>query len=512
VILLIAAAGIAAAWTGAPTPPPASQIPARPTAPQPPPRLGAIAGVVIDSLDGGPLVGAQISVEGINSQVLSDSTGRFRLDSVPAGRYRIGIFHPILDSLEISIASPPLDVAADSTLSLAFATPSAPTIVRLTCGNGPADTSAQKGSSLIIGRVLDAETDAPVAGAHVSLRWAHIQSLLSEKMRRTQGTWDTATGPAGEFRFCHVPDRFIGIAHAGRGARDTSDAGRPFVMKGRLVRFLVLHVPAGDSSTTHAAGTTPVAGHASLSGRIVPSDGSHAFAGAVVTIAGTGDTAITGDNGQFTLRGLPAGSRTLEVRALGWEPEALPIELSERTAHNVVIRLSTKTAVLDAVVVSATLNAGLHRVGFDARKRLGIGHFLGPDDLAHMSAIEFVDLMATMPGLRRRIDPQGNAYVTPGRGSVGCVSYVIDGMPFVEASPGQINDVIPVAQIGAVEVYQAEEAPPGTAFSPPAPVGGQSVSRQTGQLRAPGAVDSLSLAGGTICVKIFIWTKNRLGL
>ncbi len=510
--LLAAAALIAAAWTGAPATSPPTQNAARRLAPQPPPRLGAIAGVVIDSLDGGPLVGAQISVEGIVSQVLTDSAGRFRLDSVPAGRYRIGVFHPILDSLGMSIASPPLDVAADSTLSLAFATPSAPTIVRLACGSGPADTSAQSGPALVIGHVLDAETDAPVAGAHVSLRWAHIRSLLSEKLRLTQGKWDTATGPAGEFRFCHVPDRFIGIAHAARVAHDTNDVGRPFTMRGRLVRFLVLHVPANDSSAAHAAGATPVPGHASLSGRVYRSDDGRPFIGAVITVAGTGDTAITGDDGLFTLRGLPAGSRTLEVRALGWEPEALPVELSDRTAHNVVVRLATKTAVLDAVVVTATLNAGLHRVGFDARKRLGIGHFLSPDDLAHMSANEFVDLMVTMPGVRRRIDPQGNAYVTPARGSVGCVTYVIDGMPFVEATPGQINDVMPVAEIGAIEVYQPAEAPPGAAFSPPAPQGGQALSRQSGQLRNPGAVDSLSLAGGTTCVKIFIWSKNRLGL
>ncbi len=511
VVLLIAVAFIAAAWTGAPAAPP-PQTASRPAAPQAPPRLGAIAGVVIDSLDGGPLIGAQISVEGINSQVLTDSSGRFHLDSVPPGRYRIGIFHPILDSLGISIASPPLDVAADSTLSLAFATPSAPTIVRLACGNAPADTSAQGGPSLIIGRVLDAETDAPVAGAHISLRWAHIQSLVSEKLRRTQGTWDTASGPTGEFRFCHVPDRFVGIAHATRDPHETSDVGRPFVMRGRLVRFLVLHVPGGDSSATHTASATPVPGRASLNGRVIRSDGGRPFAGAVITVAGTGDTARTGDNGQFSRHGRPAASRTLEVRALGWEPEAMPVELSDRTPHNIVIRLATKTAVLDAVVVSATLNAGLHRVGFDSRKRLGIGHFLSPDDLANMSATEFVDLMATMPGVRRRIDPQGNAYVTPARGSVGCVSYVIDGMAFVEATPGQINDVMPVTEIGAIEVYQPSEAPPGAAFSPPAPAGGQALSRQSGQLRAAGAVDSLSAAGGTTCVKIFIWTKNRLGL
>ena len=470
IVLLVGAACVAGAWmTGE----------ARPSGPQPPFRHGVIAGLVADSLYGGPLVGAQISVEGINSEVVSDSMGRFRLDSVPPGRYRIGIFHPLLDSLGVSIASPPLEVAADSTLSLVFATPSAPTVIRLDCGAVTTDTSQATAISLIIGRVLDAETDAPIAGAHVSLRWGHLHSTLSTKMRRAQAQWDTVTGPNGEFHFCQVPAAFAGIAHASRSAADTSGVSRPYSMRGRLVRFLVLHVPAADSE---AQTTRATSGPATLTGRVVRAgageDRGVPFIGAVVTVNGARDTAITGDSGQFTLRGLPTGSRTLEVRALGWEPEVIPIELSRRTVRNVIVPLATKTAILDAVVVTATLNAGLHRVGFDARKRLGIGRFLGPEEIARATAFEFVDLMVTMPGVRRRFDESGNAYLTPTRGTVGCVSYVIDGLPFLEATPGQINDVIPITEIGAVEVYQATEAPPGSQYTSPAAPAPRELLRQ----------------------------------
>jgi hypothetical protein len=500
VLLLLGAACFAgAALSGA----------TRPAGPQPPSHLGTIRGVVADSIDGGPLIGAEISAEGINAEVVTDSQGRFRLDSIPPGRYRIGIFHPLLDSLGLSIASPPLEVAPDSTLSLIFATPSAPTILRMDCGTTTVDTGEAATTSVVVGRVLDAETDAPVAGARVSLRWGPARTPVAARLRRGKARWDTTTGPTGEFRFCHVPEHFVGFAHAARTAADTAGVGRPYTMKGRLVRFLVLHMPAADS-TPQPAHATALTGPASLTGRVVRTDGGGVFIGAVVTIVGARDTAITGDSGQFTLRNLPTGSRTLEVRALGWEPEALPIELSQRTIRNVVVPLATKTALLDPVVVTATLNAGLHRIGFDHRKRLGIGHFLGPEEIARAAAFEFVDLMTTMPGVRRKFDEQGNEFLSTTRGTLGCVSYVIDGMPFLEATPGQINDVVPISEIGAVEVYQASEEPPGAAYTSPPTPSQRSLQRQ-GALSA-GSIDSMGRAGGSSCVKIYVWTKTHLGL
>jgi len=82
-----------------------------------PAAYGTIRGIVVDSLNGGSLVGAQVSLENIALQAITDSTGRFRIDSVPAGEYRIGVFHPLLDSLGFGIASPPLTVTAGKTCS-----------------------------------------------------------------------------------------------------------------------------------------------------------------------------------------------------------------------------------------------------------------------------------------------------------------------------------------------------------------------------------------------------------
>ena len=48
----------------------------------------------------------------------------------------------------------------------------------LVCGHGVthSETAVGYGSSLLMGRVLDAETEEPVAGVHVSLVWWQIQA------------------------------------------------------------------------------------------------------------------------------------------------------------------------------------------------------------------------------------------------------------------------------------------------------------------------------------------------
>jgi hypothetical protein len=448
--------------------------------------------------------------------VLTDSLGHFRIDSVPAGQYRIGIFHPVLDSLGMSIASPPLTVPAGKTIALAFATPSAPTIVRLTCGSAPADTAAGSGPSVLIGRVLDAETEAPVAGVLVSLSWTDMQASQATGVHRLRRVRDTTTGPTGEFRFCHLPGTLAGSARTVHVGADSGGVSRQYAMNGRLVGFLVLHLPSNDTSARPGAPVTASvsdpspslapSGHGVLTGRVVRSDGGGPFVGAQVMVLGTGDTAVTGDSGQFTLRGLPSGSRTLEVRAVGWDPVLMPVEVSQRAPRQITVPLATKAAVLKSVIVTGNVNAALHTIGFDTREKSGVGHFLGPQDIEKRNAFEIADLLAGMPGLVRRYSANGNDYLAGSRSMgpcCGCVNYILDGMPYRELMLGDINAYLQPNQIAAVEVYQTSEQPPKFAYTPPALA--PATAPPVGTMGAAGN-------GGSDCVKIIIWTKSRLGL
>jgi hypothetical protein len=480
--------------------------------------FGAIVGLVVDSLNGGTLAGAQVSVEGLNVLAMTDSTGRFRIDSVPPGKYRLGIFHPLLDSLALSIATVPLTVTADSALGVVMGVPSAISFIHLVCGNIQIDTMNGIGPSVIVGRVLDAETEEPKAHANVTLTWVDMQVATSIGLRRIQRVRDTTAGPGGEFRFCHLPSHLNGTARAFRSTADSGAVSRPYALRGRLVGVVVLHVPgatpAHDAAVASANGTPAPPAGSVLTGRVVRSDGSGPFAGAQVMVRGSNQTTVTNDSGQFTLRGLPAGSRTLEVHALGWEPVTMPVDLAQREPRQVTVPLEVKTAVLRAVIVTATLNAGLQRVGFNSRKHMGMGRFLDPDDIAKRNAFEFVDLMAGMPGVIRRPGPYGEDYLAGTRGMGSCVRYVVDGSPYQEMTPGDINTFVRADDIGAVEVYQPNESPAQYAYSPPVMTAGSPTFGRmgTGARRAGTMMPSGGSGGGTGCMKVIIWTKGRLGL
>src|SRR3954470_17883965 len=93
----------------------------------------SIVGVVLDSLNGGYLRGADVLVEGTRAALTTDSSGKFRLDSLAPGNYQVGVFHPLLDTLGIALATQPFHVGADSISYVVLSVPSAPTIIRNSC-------------------------------------------------------------------------------------------------------------------------------------------------------------------------------------------------------------------------------------------------------------------------------------------------------------------------------------------------------------------------------------------
>ncbi|MCU0636366.1 MAG: carboxypeptidase-like regulatory domain-containing protein, partial [Gemmatimonadaceae bacterium] len=92
-----------------------------------------VRGTVFDSLSSRPLAGALVQLAATDSlgsvlaTVTSDSAGTFTLQGIARGRYRLGFFHPLLDSLGLTAALRELEVTRDR-VSVSLATPSAETI------------------------------------------------------------------------------------------------------------------------------------------------------------------------------------------------------------------------------------------------------------------------------------------------------------------------------------------------------------------------------------------------
>src|SRR5580692_569377 len=144
-------------------------------------RPSRITGVVIDSLHETALTNADVVIDGTNRSARTDSGGIFHLDSVPPGAIRLGVFHPLLDSVGVAIVSPPLVVRAGDSLVITLATPSSATIAARACRNVPAETGAlaspqSTGPGVIVGRILDADTDEPVGNVQVSFIWMQYEA------------------------------------------------------------------------------------------------------------------------------------------------------------------------------------------------------------------------------------------------------------------------------------------------------------------------------------------------
>src|SRR5262249_34982226 len=75
-----------------------------------PSQLSALQGFVLDSIHDGGLANAVVIIEGTGRTGITQADGRFRVDSIPVGKHRIMVMHPLLDTLGVVMRTPdPLD-------------------------------------------------------------------------------------------------------------------------------------------------------------------------------------------------------------------------------------------------------------------------------------------------------------------------------------------------------------------------------------------------------------------
>jgi hypothetical protein len=425
-------------------PPLAAQNPATPAAPSSTGK-GQIVGVVVDSLDGRFLSGADVVIRGGEPAAHTDYLGKFSIDSLVPGTYQVGVFHDLLDTLGVTLLTRPFRVGPDSTILVVLAVPSAATLVRRSCPESRGTTSA------VIGRVSDPESLQPVRGAEVSIAWTEFEVSKDFGLRRTPRLVRDTTDAAGAYTICGLPSSLQASLQARRGTTVSGEipielGDRPVELKARTILL---------SSADSAAKS----GDAAVSGRVVLEGGS-ASAGSRVELVGSDAVVLTDEKGEFTMRNLPSGSRVLLARHLGYGAETAPVDLSSHKEQRVTITLPKFVAVMDPVLVTARRVAALDKVGFNDRNKSGLGYYIGPDRIARLHATEVTDILRTVPGLRVNYGPNGET-VSSSRGLSGsCVQYYLDDMQFTELEPGDINHFVTGGEVVAVEVYQPPNAPP----------------------------------------------------
>jgi hypothetical protein len=238
------------------------------------------------------------------------------------------------------------------------------------------------------------------------------------------------------------------------------------------------------AAAPHDTGAKPamiVRGRARVTGRVVNKYGQP-IANARVELQNTGAATKTRANGDFTLDSLPSGTQTLEVRQLGFSPTEVAVELSQNAPQNVTVKMSDYVPVLSAMRVTAQRERGLSDVGFSDRKRSGMGYYLDSDQLKMRQTTQFSDMLRTVPGIRVQPAGDGTNVITSSRDPTGgCVTFYVDGSPWQQMTPGDLDTYVRPEEVAALEVYNGSTTPP--------------------QFQQPGQSG---------CTTVVIWTERRI--
>jgi hypothetical protein len=258
-------------------------------------RVGRVRGVAIDSMLRGPLAGATVSIPAAGRMTVTDTAGRFVIDSVPPGEWRIGFHHPALDSLGLVDLEARVRVFANVTSTVELAAPSFETVSARLCDA----TSEHVPTTLVFGAM---RTMPPRrTRVEMSVTWLGADSARAPQVK-------TSTAESGHLWVaCGVPSK----AWVQASVRDsTGSAMAMFVLGARGV----------------AARDLTIADQRVAQPGTVRDDDGRPLAGARVSVVGDTMAAVTDANGAFVLGGLPTSTRTLDVRLAGRAPRLVVLD------------------------------------------------------------------------------------------------------------------------------------------------------------------------------------------
>lgn len=442
--------------------------------------VATVSGTVRDSVAHGPL--AQAIVQLVSATDPSrfsrtenaDSLGRFAFASVPDGQYKLGFFHPMLDSL--GIEAPLRDVFVDRQRSLRMdlGIPSAATLRRAMCGRQSSSRTVTDSGGVVVGFVRDARTMNAAANATVTAQWAELTVSVRGLERRMPRNVVKAT-PEGWFVLCDVPSSGpVEFLAAARGdSTDRIELEMPRDLFLRRDFFVgpprpVVRLAAGD--TAQRAATPRVADPSAnrrLSGVVLTRDGGLPIVGAEVKLV-DGLQVRSNARGEWSMADVPVGTRMLEMRAVGYYPERRVVDVVEGIAP-VRAELATLKSVLDTVKIRAARDADRHKSGFDARRRQGYGRYVTAADIDRRQPLNVSDMLRMQPSVRLERTSDGGTSITM-RGAIGaafenrdeerCVAeFYLDGTFVGALSAEDLDSYFTPRSIMGIEIYAGATVP-----------------------------------------------------
>jgi hypothetical protein len=469
--LLVATTAGLPAVVAAQTPPPATSSAAAARAP------GSVAGIVVDSVNKRFLRGAIVQVVGSGREGLTGPIGDYRIDSVPPGRYRLRVLHPMLDTLGIALMTPEISIEADGLMSMDIGVPPPERLITVFC------TPAQllRGPAAVVGFVRDPDTEAPLDSARVTLLYEIVRDPLG--MMKDSFTREARPDAAGRYKICGVPADMEGKLQVDRKGVKTGEVPVTVDNGVLAIRGLALSLSNRVIAITDDTGGTrkAIIGNARVSGVVLNKRGEPVD-GARVSVPGTPSVAVTNSRGEFALDSLPSGSHAIEARKVSYGVTERAVDLAVATPARVTITMNDYVPTLATVTSTARREEDLEAIGFTRRKRSTGGyHFEGKQ--LNTNGIKFSDAMRGLPGIQ--VVRTGNnglqQMITDARDPSGCVSFYVDGTRWKSMVPGDIDDYVRPQELQAVEIYHSSTVP------------GEFMD-----------------AGMSKCMTIVVWTQRRI--
>ena len=215
----------------------------------------------------------------------------------------------------------------------------------------------------------------------------------------------------------------------------------PLVRRGALSALAI--AVALSASSHRLLGQGAAAGTGSVRGRVTDAASGRALPNAQVTIVGTRLGALTGENGDFTILGIPTGPRSVAVRRLGFQPVTRAVTIADGGTVTVDVSLNVSAVNLSEVVVTGT--------GTPTEKRR-IGTSVASVDSALIGRAEAVTLDQALQGkiagaqiTQNSGSPGGGGISVRLRGTNSFISgsdplYIVDGV-IIDNGSAQLADL-----------------------------------------------------------------------
>jgi hypothetical protein len=306
-----------------------------------PTNTSRIIGTVVDSVRGVGLPGAEVMVSGLSSIVMTDSLGRFVVEGIAPGTYEVGVFHPVIEALGLTLTTKPFVLGRDSTGIANLAIPSAKSLASRYCRN-----DVGKPGPAVAGRVRNPDTDEPVAGAAVSLAWTDISTIGRNRMVATPHELQTETDSAGFFKFCGLPEDLDGTVRATHSGVSTGEV--PVVTSGNPLTF--------QNLTIAPPRLFPIRG---IVGGTVFSVDDKPLEGARVEALPSRVSNVSKNDGTFSLGEVPIGTQLLVVSHVGFAPVSVSVNVTSRQPTDVRVTLGPNINIKDPAMGTAGRNYAL---------------------------------------------------------------------------------------------------------------------------------------------------------